>query len=72
MKESMQTCEDQLKQLVSDQEAAHLRQQLDQVNITHEKLTVMKNLWDSVTIGVVTISNWKQMPFVEVPSNSFY
>lgn len=65
----MKTCEDQLKQLVTEEEATHLRQQLDQVIISQEKITVMKNLWDSVTISVETISNWKQMPFAEVPSN---
>ena len=69
MKENMQTCVDQLKQLVSEEEAAHLRQQLDQVTNTQGKITVMKNLWDSVYLSVVSISNWKQMPFAEVPSN---
>ena len=67
----MKESECQLLALVEEGEAASLSSQFEGVVKLQAKITTRKQLWDSVAIGQIKISEWYNIPFGQVSQSPY-
>ena len=62
----MQHCEEQLVLLITKEECISLSEQMTEVSIVERNILIRKNLWESVSTGVLSISEWMKTSFSKV------